>query len=445
HPTIDFIDSNLTDGVRYYYKLQAWDAIGSSSGFSDVVSNIPIDEVAPAVPRNFTATAISIDTINLSWSPCSDPDLVGYEIYRSTAYDGSYKKINPNLVNSTTFQDLGRGSNTTYFYKIKAYDEVPNYSNFSVIISNTTLPILDLTHPTIFSFTPNGTNVYPYIKVKVTFSELMNQTSVKASFKITPAIPGEYSWSLNKRTFIFDPDKKLIEGQTYNVSIGLNATDLAGNSIEKLLTWEFTIGDYTAPLLISSSPNGTEVPITTPIEVVFNEELDKSYITSSAILLKHSNGTFVIGKITYYNKSIIFKPNNDLENGINYTVMVNRLLRDLNGNIFDQDFTWNFITELAEPEPSPEEEPKGFDTTMVGILILIFILIIFVAGYIMLKRLGLFSKKSIAKSKAPLKKPKKIAAGEADLQCQWCGAGVSLENAVCPECGEILDGEELEE
>lgn len=393
HPTTEFIDTKLTDGIRYYYKLQAWDARGLCSGFTSVASNISIDKVAPSTPANFKITEVTTGTINLTWSPNPEPDLMGYHIFKASSADGVFKKINIDLINGTSYMDTGLSSNTTYFYKLLAYDEVPNYSYYTEIINETTLPILDLTNPIVLSFLPNGTDVFPYPKIKVTFNEYMNKNSVNNSFSIVPNVPGEYSWSYDDRTFIFDPSDKLTEGQTYNVTISTKAKDLAGNPLLSPLSWNFTIGDYTSPEIMGYSPNGTEVPVDSVIEVVFSEELDLEYITSSAILLKDQNGSFVNGTISYENLTLTFTPTKDLEPGSTYTVLVNKLLKDPAGNDLSTELSWKFTTVDEPTEPVTEDEkPEEYDYGCAGITIIVMIIFAIVL-YMFLSKTGVLRRK----------------------------------------------------
>jgi parallel beta-helix repeat protein len=393
HPGTEFIDTNLTDGIRYNYKLQAWDKRGLCSGFTSVASNISIDIVAPSIPENFKITEVTIDTINLSWSPSPEPDLVGYHIFKASSADGVFKKINIDSINGTSYMDSVLSSNTTYFYKLLAHDEVPNYSYYTEIINETTLPILDLTNPTVISYLPIGTNVFPYPKIKVAFSEYMNKDSVNRSFSIIPYVSGEYSWSIDDRTFTFDPDEKLTEGQTYNVTISTKAIDLAGNPLLSPLTWNFTVGDFTSPEILDHSPNGTDVPVDKVIEVVFSEELDLEYITPSAILLKDQNGSFVNGTISYENLTLTFTPTMDLEPGSVYTVLVNKLLKDPAGNDLGTEFSWEFTTIEEPTKPVTEdEEPETFDYSAVGIGIIILIIIIIVL-LLFLRKSGILGSK----------------------------------------------------
>jgi hypothetical protein len=221
----------------------------------------------------------------------------------------------------------------------------------------------------------------------------MNHESVIGSFSIIPKVGGQTSWSFDELTFIFEPDENLVERQTYYVTITTGAQNLAGYPLEKPLSWNFTIGDFTAPDIISYLPNGTDVSIETVIEVEFNEELDLEYVTQSAILLKHPNGSFVEGVVSYINRTLTFTPAIDLVYKKTYTVIVNPLLRDEAGNVLGLEHTWKFTT-IEEPTEtqSEDEEPEQFNIATVGLSIIILI-IIFIAVYLVIRRSGLIKPK----------------------------------------------------
>ncbi|MGN0467856.1 MAG: hypothetical protein ACI4GY_03920 [Acutalibacteraceae bacterium] len=97
---------------------------------------------APGKVKNFTATALSICDVKLSWSKVSN--ITYYEIWRSTAKDSGYKKIKSVKGEAdTTYTDkdleIRAGS---YYYKIRTLKTVGKsnqYSEFSKGISvNTT-------------------------------------------------------------------------------------------------------------------------------------------------------------------------------------------------------------------------------------------------------------------------------------------------------------------
>jgi hypothetical protein len=222
----------------------------------------------------------------------------------------------------------------------------------------------------------------------------MNKNSVNSSFGVDPTVPGDFSWSYDDRTFIFDPSEKLIEGRTYTVTISTKAKDLAGNPLLTPLVWNFTVGDHTAPGILDHSPNGTDVPLDTVITVVFSEELDPEYITSGAILVKDRDGLFVNGTISYDNFTLTFTPAAELEPGSTYTVIVNKLLKDPSGNELGSEYSWEFTT-VDEPDDEPvieDEEPEGYDYGCVGITIIVMI-VFAIACYLFMNKVGVLRRK----------------------------------------------------
>ncbi|WP_329164520.1 GH116 family glycosyl-hydrolase [Streptomyces sp. NBC_01267] len=79
----------------------------------DVRANVP---PAPTAPRT-TRTA---DAVSLTWQAAPDPQVTGYEVYRSTAQDGAYTKVA--TVKSPSYQDRSAGKEGTWFYRVVALD-----------------------------------------------------------------------------------------------------------------------------------------------------------------------------------------------------------------------------------------------------------------------------------------------------------------------------------
>ncbi len=85
------------------------------------------DTTPPAAPTNLAATAGDA-VVNLDWSDNAEPDLAGYNVYRSTTSGGPYGQINGSLVTASAFSDTGVTNGTTYFYVVTAEDTSANES-----------------------------------------------------------------------------------------------------------------------------------------------------------------------------------------------------------------------------------------------------------------------------------------------------------------------------
>ncbi len=74
--------------------------------------------MAPTVPANLVATAISETAIDLTWDASTDTGtgVAGYNIYR----DGNLTPIA--TVTGTTYSDTGLAAETLYSYQVSAVD-----------------------------------------------------------------------------------------------------------------------------------------------------------------------------------------------------------------------------------------------------------------------------------------------------------------------------------
>ncbi len=96
------------------------------------------DTQAPTVPVNLTAAAVSSSQINLTWTVSTDNvGVTGYRIYRCTGSGcTSSTQISTSAVNS--YSNTGLTANTTYVYRVAAYDAAGNVSGQSSSASATT-------------------------------------------------------------------------------------------------------------------------------------------------------------------------------------------------------------------------------------------------------------------------------------------------------------------
>ena len=135
-------DPGLLGSTQYCYQVSAYDAANNESFLSTVAcatTNVGADIIAPIIPTNLTATAVSPTQINLSWDPSTDNVAVTeYKIYRG----GAYLKSAP----GTSTSDTGLNANWSYCYQVSARDAANNESYLSTVACATTQP--DVEKPT---------------------------------------------------------------------------------------------------------------------------------------------------------------------------------------------------------------------------------------------------------------------------------------------------------
>src|SRR5262249_37156836 len=100
----------------------------------------PADAIAPSIPGAFSTTATSASTINLSWAPSADTGgsgLAGYKVERCNGASCTrFSQIG--IVTENAYSDTSLNPGTAYTYRLRAYDNVGNHSDYSAWSTATT-------------------------------------------------------------------------------------------------------------------------------------------------------------------------------------------------------------------------------------------------------------------------------------------------------------------
>jgi hypothetical protein len=153
-----YTDTGLTANTGYTYQVSALDQAmpvpneSPPSAPLTVTTQVPADTSAPTVPRGVKASAVTSNSITLTWSASSDlpspggTGVGGYYVYRN----GVTTPIA--TVSATSYTDAGLASSTGYTYQVAAFDRVTpaaNVSAPSTPLAVTTQAALDTLAPTV--------------------------------------------------------------------------------------------------------------------------------------------------------------------------------------------------------------------------------------------------------------------------------------------------------
>ena len=76
-------------------------------------------DAPPSPPQNLTASP-GDGRVALDWDDSGEPDLAGYNVYRSTAPGGPYARVNGETAAESGYTDTGLTNGTTYYYIVRA-------------------------------------------------------------------------------------------------------------------------------------------------------------------------------------------------------------------------------------------------------------------------------------------------------------------------------------
>jgi fibronectin type 3 domain-containing protein len=111
-----YLDSGLTNGVTYYYRLAATNGVGDSALSTE---RFATPATTPATPA-LGAPVAGNTTVTLSWAAPADGGsaLTGYKLYRSTS--SGAETFLATLGTSNTYTDRVLANGTTYYYRLAA-------------------------------------------------------------------------------------------------------------------------------------------------------------------------------------------------------------------------------------------------------------------------------------------------------------------------------------
>ncbi len=130
---VAYNDTTCAPGTAYSYQVAAYDTAGNESALSAAANvTTPMDTEAPSIPMNLAGTAISETRVDLTWTASTDNiGVTGYKVFRDDVQIGTSA--------TTAYSDTTCTINTTYMYKVSAYDAIGNESARSTAAEVTTL------------------------------------------------------------------------------------------------------------------------------------------------------------------------------------------------------------------------------------------------------------------------------------------------------------------
>ncbi|MEJ0086684.1 MAG: fibronectin type III domain-containing protein [Pseudomonadota bacterium] len=127
-------DTGLLDATAYRYQIRARDAVPNYSAYSAVAAASTPDGTAPSAPTGFSAPTVSGTQINLSWVASTDNvGVTGYSVERCAGVSCT-NFLEVGTPATASYSSTGLTNGTTYRFRMRARDAVPNWSTYSSIV-----------------------------------------------------------------------------------------------------------------------------------------------------------------------------------------------------------------------------------------------------------------------------------------------------------------------
>jgi FtsP/CotA-like multicopper oxidase with cupredoxin domain len=185
-----YLDGGRSATATYYYRILAVNGAGNSA-WSNVVTVVP-GGTAPNAPSDLVATAVGTSQINLTWTDNSNNE-TGFTIQRATnaAFTTGLANITVG-VNVTSYSNVNRVPNTTYWYRVRANSGFGN-SAWSNTASATTLPVIGAVPTNVTVTTPAAPAGRTSLVIAWTYTS--NGAPGPVSFDVQRSSTGVGNWT----------------------------------------------------------------------------------------------------------------------------------------------------------------------------------------------------------------------------------------------------------
>ena len=202
--------------------------------------------------------------------------------------------------------------------------------------------------------------------IRLTFSSAMRRGEVERAFLLSPAVPGDFTWSGS--TVIFSPTERLVPGARYAVSLN-GVHDLDGNPLAGDASFSFTT--RAGAQLVQSTPKADATRVSDKeIVLWFSQPMDPASVAAALRIGDRTTGAALSGA-TSWNAShtqLRFTPARALPAGHRFDVSLADGSVDADGNpvVASLTFTTKAAARPAAPHPAASSTLTGYALNQVN-------------------------------------------------------------------------------
>jgi len=309
-----YLDYDVEEGEKYYYKVIAFDEVPNESPPSTEQFAIPKDVTPPPRPIDFTVESLPEGSeIRITWTLQPESEIEGYRLYFKDNQTGEFVLLKTFNKTDNEYLQSGLINDRPYYYKIQSYDIIPNYSPFTSVITITpsdTFPpnkpvglkveAIDIGKALKISWIPNtdhdltGYRIYRYSDTSESVAELIMAVNRNTTSVIDNGLVDKQTY----RYYITALDEVPNESDKSAVESGM-PDDKIKPSTPKDLT--ISLSDNKERVILSWTPNNeSDVQYYHIYRSTDNSEfIEYAKVSFSDSVFVDSN---VIGGDTYYYK-----------------------------------------------------------------------------------------------------------------------------------------------
>ena len=270
---------------------------------------------------------------------------------------------------------LVQGTNYT-FTVIGVRDVAGNTMSGSSV---TTFTVGDFTAPTVTGVIPADdlTGVAVNTAVQITFSELMDQTTINSTNIVlrntgtNAIVPATVSYNPTTNIATLMPSGQLSNSTSYTLTVNTEVRDAAGNRLAAPFVSNFTtigLPDTTAPTVVAVTPTGNAVPLALDSATVrFSEAMDPLSLTTTTVRVAISTApaTNICATVTYVAATMtaVCKFSVALVSGASYNITVTTGARDVATNPLAAQFAASFTAAVDNVRPTVTATTPGDNTS----------------------------------------------------------------------------------